>query len=196
MLSTWAKSQSKPKGERGCEHKNHISLLNTEHKVEVHVSIIIIKSVNFMWKEKFCIVWAGRLAHCPWLCWTTELHRVAATKRQFLHQWLESLAAPPTASCSWRLMHSLHFKEGGGKYTNVEMERQTQGAQTAAEEDWKWKKKKVEEMREAEVERERGKLKKRGSERVGGWLTWGERERERGEVMRPVTGFTPRLCGN
>lgn len=23
-----------------------------------------------------------------------------------------------------------------------------------------------------------------------------EREREEGEVMRPVTGFTPRLCGN
>lgn len=32
-------------------------------------------------------------------------------------------------------------------------------------------------------------------QRVGGWFT-GRLEEERGEVMRPVTAFTPRLCGN
>lgn len=63
----------------------------------------------------------------------------------------------------------------------------------------KWKK--VEEMREGLKWIERGKLKNRQKE---SWRVVyserererGEREEERGEVMRPVTGFTPRLCGN
>lgn len=59
------------------------------------------------------------------------------------------------------------------------------------------KKKKSEgDEREAEVDRE-GETKKQ-RERVRGWFTQrgGGVEEERGEVMRPVTGFTPRLCGN
>lgn len=59
-------------------------------------------------------------------------------------------------------------------------------------------KKKVEEMREAGVERQ-GKTKKQSERELEGGLLRereGEREEERGEVMRPVTGFTPRLCGN
>lgn len=46
---------------------------------------------------------------------------------------------------------------------------------------------------------ERGKLKNREEEScrvVYSERKEGEREEERGEVMRPVTGFTPRLCGN
>lgn len=59
----------------------------------------------------------------------------------------------------------------------------------------------MEEMREGLKWIERGKLKNRQKE---SWRVVyserererGEREEERGEVMRPVTGFTPRLCGN
>lgn len=50
----------------------------------------------------------------------------------------------------------------------------------------------------AEVDRKGGKTKK-WTERVGGRFTRRGRRglaEERGEVMRPVTAFTPRLCGN
>lgn len=47
-------------------------------------------------------------------------------------------------------------------------------------------------MREAEVERER----QGETERVGGRFSQRGGSARGGEVMRPVTGFTPRLCGN
>lgn len=48
---------------------------------------------------------------------------------------------------------------------------------------------------------ERGKLKKKTEKDFEGGLprvevVGGGVEEESGEVMRPVTGFTPRLCGN